>query len=246
MSEKPLLQNYEELVLDPSRSPDGVQLALGMIMSVDGAVTIGGRSSALGGPADHAVLPALRDSADVVLVGATTLRAEGYASIGGSDARQERRRRKKLPPLPRLAVITSSGDLPPDHPVLGSREEPALIFTHAAALERVSERLNQLGYLGVVELALAGENGLDAAALRRWCAEHGLTRVLCEGGPTLAGSLVAQDAVDEVFLTVSPNLVGGGSGRLLAGAEANLRRLRLVWCETVGDEVLLRYERVRR
>ena len=246
MSVGPLPPDYEELVLDPSRSPDGVRLALGMIMSVDGAVTAAGSSSALGGPADHAVLPALHDAADVVLVGAATLRTEGYASIGGSEARRARRTRKRLAPLPRLAVVTASGDLPPDHPLIGSREEPAIVVTHAAALERVSGRLDRLGYLGVAELVVVGEDGLDAEALRRWCAGHGLTRVLCEGGPTLAGSLVAQDAVDEVFLTVSPNLVGDGSGRLLTGAEEHLRGLRLVWCETVGDEVLLRYERVRR
>lgn len=246
MSAAPAPRCYEELLLDPTSSADGVRLALGMIMSVDGAVAVDGRSSALGGPADRAILPALRDAVDLVLVGAATLRAEGYASIGGSDARRAGRLRKRLAPVPRLAVVTASGDLPADHPLLGSREDPALVVTHAAALEQVRGRLAGRGYLGVVELVVAGEDQLDAEALRRWCSGHGLTRMLCEGGPTLAGLLVDQDAVDEVFVTVSPTLVGGSSARLLVGAAEHLRRLRLMWCETVGDEVLLRYERVQR
>jgi riboflavin biosynthesis pyrimidine reductase len=181
-----------------------------------------------------------------VLVGAATLRAEGYERIGGSADRRERRQRKHLAPVPRLAVATATGDLPTDHPLLGAREHPALVVTHAGALERVREGLERRGYLGTVDLVVAGEHDLDATRLRRSLRDRHLTRVVCEGGPTLAGLLVDQDAVDEVFVTVSPNLVGGRSARLLAGAEERLRGLRLVWCEATGDEVLLRYERVRR
>src|SRR6266702_4430564 len=61
------------------------------ISSIDGAATVDGSSGALGGPADHAVFPLLRDLADVILVGAGTVRAENY---GG--ARTDAHRRLRL------------------------------------------------------------------------------------------------------------------------------------------------------
>lgn len=234
---------YEDLLLDPTRSTDGVRIALGMVASVDGAVAIDGRSGGLGGPADRAALPALRDAADVVMVGAATLRAEGYRTIGGSPARRERRLSKRLAALPRLAVVTASGSLPPDHPLLEDREHRALVITHAAALAQVVDGLGRSGYTDSVETIVAGATRLDAGLLRRALRDRGLTRIVCEGGPTLAGTLVEQDAVDEVFLTVAPRLVGGHGATMLHGVSARLRELRLRSCTVVGDEVLLRYER---
>lgn len=246
MKGSPLPEGYVDLVLDPLGSPDGVRLALGMIASVDGAIAHRGRSAALGGVADRAVLTALREAADVVLVGAATLRTEGYEAVGGSEASRERRMRKGLAPVPRLAVVTSTGDLPPNHPLLGGGEPPAIVVTTSASLQRVREQLRGLGYLRTAELVIAGEERLDARRIRDRFLEHDLRRLLCEGGPTLAGQLLDQDAIDEVFVTISPHLIGGEPRGLTSGAEEELRTLRLIWCEMVGDEVLLRYERMRR
>ncbi len=241
-----LPDRYQDLLLDPARSADGVRLALGMISSIDGAIALGPSSGGLGGPADREALPAIRDAADVVMVGATTLRTEGYRTIGGSAERRARRERKNLAPRARLAVVTATGDLPPDHPLLGDRDHRAIVVTLAAAHERVRQGLDRHGYLGTVDVVLAGDTHLEATLLRRGLRELGAPRILCEGGPTLAGVLAEQDAIDEVFLTLAPLLVGGAGGRMLSGAGEHLRMLRLVSSRAVGDELLLHYERDER
>jgi riboflavin biosynthesis pyrimidine reductase len=79
-----------------------------MIVSVDGAASLQGRSGALGGPADKALFATLRSLADVLLVGAGTMRAEGYGPARLSDDARARRRDWGLPPVPPIAVITRS------------------------------------------------------------------------------------------------------------------------------------------
>lgn len=239
------LSAYEELVLDPSASHDGVRLVLGMLSTVDGAIALDGRSHGLGGPADRVALRSLRDACDVILVGAGTVRAEGYGTLGDSEERRQRRRRRGLRPTPRLAVVTATGDLPPGHPLFVDPEEPALVVTLDHTLSEVRGRLERLGYLDHVEVVVAGDRELDATRLRTQLARRGLLRVVCEGGPRLAGVLVQQDAIDEYFVTVAPSVVGGAGGGLLHGADERLRSLRLIWCVVSGDEVLLRYEIAR-
>ena len=72
---------------------------------------------------------------------------------------------------------------------------------------------------------------------------HGLRAVLCEGGPTLNRALLADGVLDELFLTMDPQLVGGDAAlRVLAGERLpEPHRLSLRWILRHGDEVLLRY-----
>src|SRR5580658_1525233 len=77
---------------------------LNMIASVDGAATVDGRSGQLGGPPDKAVFATLRSLADVVMVGAGTMRAEGYGPARLADDARARRRDSGLPPVPPIAA----------------------------------------------------------------------------------------------------------------------------------------------
>jgi riboflavin biosynthesis pyrimidine reductase len=79
-----------------------------------------------------------------------------------------------------------------------------------------------------------------AALIRR-----GLTQMLTEGGPHLFGALAAADAVDELCLTLSPVLAGGGAGRITAGSEHGLHAMHLAHVLTAGDMLMLRYVRSR-
>ena len=75
-------------------------------------------------------------------------------------------------------------------------------------------------------------------------AHRGLDRVLCEGGPSLLGTLQAADAVDELCLTVAPVLVGGEAGRIAQGPPGvHPRRMALVGALQADDALLLRYRR---
>src|SRR6201990_1686790 len=75
---------------------------LNMIVSVDGGTSWGGVSGALGGPADKALFAALRSLADLVLVAAGTMRAEGYGPARLPDAARRVRRARgqsEVPPI---------------------------------------------------------------------------------------------------------------------------------------------------
>jgi len=74
-------------------------------------------------------------------------------------------------------------------------------------------------------------------------AARGLRQVLCEGGPHLFGTLIAADCIDELCLTLSPVLENGGAGRIVAGAAQTTRSMRFGHAISVGDMLMLRYER---
>ncbi|MFI9511182.1 pyrimidine reductase family protein [Nocardia sp. NPDC052566] len=189
------------------------------VASVDGAATSGDVSAGLGTPADKQVFTLLRELAEVILVGAGTVRAENY---GG--ARTDATRRRALHELgigghpdgtpPPIAVLTASANLEPGCRLFTDTDVPPLIVTTAAA---PADRKRQLADAGgrVIE---AGDLAVTPESLLAALGELGLHRVLCEGGPHLFGELLAADAVDELCLTTAPLLVGGTARRISLSA----------------------------
>src|SRR5436190_20702522 len=92
-------------------------IALNMVASVDGATTIDGRVGRLTGPADQALLRRLREEADAVLVGAATVRAEGYSRLLRPESR-ERRAAARGAAEPPLAIVSRDANLGPGSPAL--------------------------------------------------------------------------------------------------------------------------------
>jgi riboflavin-specific deaminase-like protein len=200
------------------------------VASADGAVSVGGRSAGLGSPADRRVFLLLRELAEVVLVGAGTVRAEDYRG-----ARRATRGRDTPPPI---AVVTGSALLDPASRLFTDTHVPPIVLTLASAPPERRERLAAAGG-DVVALDRLTPDLVLAELARR-----GLHRVLCEGGPTLHGELVAADAVDELCLSVAPLLVGGTAGRIAVGPEGgHPRPLELADVLHEDDVLLLRYRR---
>jgi riboflavin biosynthesis pyrimidine reductase len=167
------------------------------VASADGAATLDDRSAGLSGPADKRVFRVLRAVSDVVLVGAGTARAEGYGPVRVPPEHQEWRRAQGLPPAPALAVVSRSLDLDPSTPMFTAATARPLVLTGEEAPARRQQALS-----AVAEVI----TGDTAAAWIARLAERGLTHVLCEGGPRLFASLLAEDLVDELCLTVAPIL----------------------------------------
>lgn len=202
------------------------------VSSADGAVTVDGRSGGLGDDADRTVFGLLRELADVLLVGAGTVRAEDYRG-----ARRPTRGRTTPPPI---AVVTASGDLDPGSRLLTDTRVPPIVLTTAQA---PADRRARLAAAGADVVALPD---LDPPTLLAELGRRGLHRVLCEGGPVLHGALLAADAVDELCLTVAPLLAGGTAGRIATGPDGPApRRMALVSALHVQDTLLLRYRRSR-
>jgi riboflavin biosynthesis pyrimidine reductase len=216
----PLVVTPAEAYADPSRGPhDGRPWVLSnFIASLDGATTVDGRSGRLGGDGDRAVFRALRDLADVVLVGAGTARAERY----GPPRR----------PGQRIAVVTARGDLTGLDPLMSSGAAIVVAPEDGPALPK--------GTLVV----RAGRGTVDvAAALAQLATLDALDAldalvVLAEGGPRLHGHLLAAGCVDELCVTVAPFAVGGDSARLAHGLPLGPTPLRLVHV-LVDDEGFL-------
>lgn len=225
----------------PAAGERRARVSLGMVTSADGAAAVGGVSGPLGGAADRVAFGRLRAACDAVVVGAGTVRAEDYAAPTGDAARRAERTAAGLAPIPTLVVVSGRLDLPADHRVFSSPAARVVVVTHAEAPTDRRAALSE-----VAEVVTIGDHAVDLPALVGWCHEEGLDAVLCEGGPALAGAFAAADLVDELFVTVSPTLVGGHASRLVVGPELDPPTdLDLVGLQRHHAEVLLRY-RVRR
>ena len=88
-----------------------------------------------------------------------------------------------------------------------------------------------------------GGEWTDPADLLGGLREEGVRAVMCEGGPTLHGSLQAGGLVDELFLTVAPKLSGGEGPRIVEGLLSEVVGLELAWLLEEDGELFARYRR---
>ncbi len=214
--------------------PDGRWVVLGMVGALDGGATVDGRSEALGGEGDLAGFRALRSLVDVVLVGAGTVRAEGYGPARPRAV--ERRRARGQADTPTIAVVTGSGDLDPDARLFRDPGTTPLVLTTTGGAATARERLGARA-----EVLEAGDERVDLARSLDLLAARGLERVAAEGGPGLAAQLLAAGLVDELLLTLAPTLVGDAGPSIVAGALDTPVDLVLHELRVHGSELLLRY-----
>jgi riboflavin biosynthesis pyrimidine reductase len=231
--------------LDSSELPDlygypadhhGVWLRANFIASLDGGATFGGKSGRLGGSGDRAVFSLLRELADVILVGAGTVRAEGYAGARPALAQRGRRQARGQSEVPQLAIVTRSGHLERDMPVFTRTEVAPLVCTCAAAADQTRRTLS--GLADVIDCSIGDPGEVDAAAMLATLADRGLNRVLTEGGPMLFSSFVERNLLDELCLTIAPSLVGGQAGRIATGPGQVLTAMRRAHILTDEDGYL--------
>lgn len=232
----------------PTAKPDtGIaHVRVNFISSADGSVTLDGRSGGLGGENDRILMRVLRSESDVVLVGAGTVRAEGYGGLNMPPEHVAYRRGLGLftgstSDAPRVAIVSGSLDLTPDMSVFQKSEVRPLVFTHGKADTAKRAALSQ-----VADVVTCGNAEVDLAEALHTLASLGYPRVLCEGGPTLFGSLLEQDLVDEVCLTVSPLFVAGQGSRIARSLVA--RPLQFEVSNLLQDNesfLFVRYSRAR-
>ena len=192
-------------------------LRINFVSSLDGARTVEGSSGGLGTPADKRVFGVLRELTDVVLVGAGTARTEDYGGARTNETRREWRLAHGLAAVPPIAVVSASAKIDPASRLLTDTSVPPLVLTTSNADADNKRRLAEAGAT-VLEL---GADTVGTDAIVETLDDLGLRRVLCEGGPTLFGQLIADEAVDELCLTVSPLLIGGSAGRIAVSPNAS-------------------------
>jgi riboflavin biosynthesis pyrimidine reductase len=200
------------------------------VSTLDGAATgDDGRSGSINTGADRDVFALLRALSDVVLVGAGTARAEGYQRATVRAPWSQLRDGRSAHPA--TAVFSRTGDVPPR--LAQTREnsgEVLLVTCERAGSESIDRARSSLGEDQVI---VQGDESVDLSAALDALATRGLQRHLCEGGPHLMRDLTASGRLDELCLTIAPNLVAGDHPRITAGSTvtANLTPRLLIESE---------------
>ncbi|HSE07435.1 MAG TPA: pyrimidine reductase family protein [Nocardioidaceae bacterium] len=214
-------------------------LRVNMVSSIDGAATLEGRVGTLTGPSDQRLLLLLRALADVLIVGAGTIRAEGYGPLTVAPGLMPLREQAGQGPAPRLVVPTRSLDLDLGSAAFTEAVEPPLVVTTGRA---TPDRVRQAE--AVAEVVVLGDDAVDLTAMVALLLDRGARRLLCEGGPGLLAGLLAEDLVDEVCLALAPVTTCGSETRITAGpALTEPQRLRLAQVAERDDYLFLRYTR---
>lgn len=173
------------------------------VASVDGRATVDGQSGGLGDDGDKALFRALREGVDAVMAGTGTLRTERYGRLLKNPEARERRLAKGLSAEPLAVTVTRSGALPLDIPLFAEPEARVIVFSGA--------EIDTSGALAELEVVrLEANEPMFSRALRHLRAMHGVATLLCEGGPRVFAELAREAVADQLFLTLSPTLVGGG------------------------------------
>ena len=207
-----------------------------MAMTVDGKITSAARERpAFASREDRRRMDQLRASADALLVAAGTARADNPAW----HVRTETERRG---PAPHRLLVSGSCMIPDDSRFFNTEHGgKSIVATTESADASAVQRLQQRD----VELWKLGERRVDLAALLSRCKREGIERILVEGGGELNWQLFNGGHVDELYVTITPRLLGGRTApTLLEGdgwAMAQQQRLRLVDVSRVDDEMFCRY-----
>ena len=216
-----------------------------MATSLDGAVSgADGRSASVSGDADKQVFRVLRGLADVVLVGAGTARTEGYGPARPHPLLAAARREKGRREAAVVVQVTRSGSVQAGR---GMFDTPgaALVAMPAGDDEAQARAVAVAGEDAVLLAGHVERGGTDLADLLDSLAGRGLTRVLCEGGPTLLGALAGADLLDELCLTPSPVVVAGDGARPVLGDAVDPRGYDLRGLVRADSTLMARWVRAR-
>lgn len=194
------------------------------IASLDGGATVGGTTGGLGGPGDRALFNLLRALADVIVVGAGTVRTESYGGARLTVAERQHRQARGQSEVPQIAIVTESGRFDRDMPVFTRTEVPPLVLTCTAATDATRRHL--AGLADVIDCSGQDPGRVDESAVVAAAGARGLYRVLTEGGPTLLSSFIEGELLDELCLTIAPCVVGGLGPRITTGPGQVLTRMR--------------------
>jgi riboflavin biosynthesis pyrimidine reductase len=236
---------------------DRPTIVANFVSTLDGVVSYNTPGAAGGGEIsgffepDRFVMGLLRSLADVVLIGAGTLRAApahrwipSHVNRASGASFAELRGRLGLADQPLTAVVTASGQVDLAHPGLSDPDIQVLIIT----TDRGATRLARQSMPAHVEIVSLGAEQVDAQSIIELTARRGARLVVCEGGPHVLGQLLSAQLIDEVFLTIAPQIAGRSpaSPRLALVEGVAYDVAQAPWFELVdlrrsGDHLFNRY-----
>jgi riboflavin-specific deaminase-like protein len=214
------------------RSPDDRRpyVCLNMVTSIDGHARIDGRSGGLSSQGDRELFHRLRSLPDAVMAGAGTVRTERYGRPVRDAELVAARVARGLAPQPLMVIPSNSLRLDPELPLLADRESRVVILTSGSG--ELPPCAAEVDYVRAVGIAQQLEE------LRR---RLEIGSIVCEGGPTLNAALLADALVDELFVSISPLLVGSLDSLTLVKGPAPPVELELVGLLESASHLHARY-----
>jgi len=184
---------------------------------------------------------ALRARGDAVLIGASNLRADNPDLAIPADERAARAARGEAEPL-RIVVTGAGAGVVPEMRMFDPGRGGRSIVVHTARMPADARaRLSP-----VAEMVELGAETVAMPDLLAWLTARGLRTVVCEGGGELAAQFFSARAVDELYLTLVPRVLGGSRAPTLAGGPGlpldAVPDGRLASLERIDDDLFLRYE----
>jgi riboflavin-specific deaminase-like protein len=218
-------------------------LYVNMAMTADGKIATANREiSSFGSAADKRHLLELRSSADAVMAGARTVDLNPVNLGPGGPAWRKKRVRSGLREYNVRVIVSRTGSINLQAEIFRHRFSPIVVLTTQAAGRARLEALEKCA-----EAWVCGEREIDfRKALERLKEDHGVNRLLCEGGGELNDALFRAGLVHELHLTICPLVFGGRNAPTIADGkgreflrEASLLELRQV--RRVGAELFTVY-----
>jgi riboflavin-specific deaminase-like protein len=217
------------------------KVSVNMAVSVDGRITTHRREHfALGSEHDRRLMDELRVKADAVIVGAGTVRHDGFPMIIRYDDLRARRQKHKGTPHPVNVILTHGLDLPIGARVFSTDDTHRIIFTTREAPAARVKRFSK-----VAEVVVLPGKSLSPRSIVSQLNRRGMKSLLLEGGGEVHFAFAKAGLVERLYVTLTPRLIGGqGAPSLLDGGgflRRNHLKLKLESLRRRGDEVFLRY-----
>jgi len=222
-----------------------VHVSVNMAISLDGRISTRRREQiVLGTHHDRRLMDVLRARCDAVVVGAGTVRHDGFPILVRDPAVRARRVARGKPPHPVNVILSRTLDLPVSRPIFRRADTERVVFTTRQATAR-----RVASFRALADVVVLPRQSLSPHAVLDVLAARGLRRVLVEGGGEIHWAFARADCVDEIYVTLTPRLIGGAGAPSLLDGKGFLRdehrRLKLLSCRRVGDELFLRYRVLR-
>lgn len=212
-----------------------------MAVSVDGRITTRAREHfALGSENDRRLMDELRARADAVIVGAGTVRHDGWPMVIRYPDLRALRTRRRLPPHPVNVVLSRALDLPIRSRFFQSRDTERIVFTTRQAPAARVKR-----FQSVADVVVLPGRTLSPNRIVEQLRTRGLRTLLLEGGGEIHFAFAKAGLVDRLYVTITPRLIGGSDAPSLLDGRGFLKsehlHLHLESLRRRGDEVFLRY-----
>ena len=216
-------------------------IVMNVAMSVDGKIsTVLRERLRFSSPEDWALMDEIRAQADAILVGARTIRAEDPPVRIKSREYREARRSRGQSPHPLSIILSRSLDLPLDGRYFRNQHVSRLIVTTEDVMQDAIQRV-----AAHTEICQIGHGSVDIEELCAHLKTRGVDRLLVEGGGDVNMAFLRENLMDEIYVTVSPVVIGGSNAPTPVDGEGftadHLPALALIDHRRVGDEIFLHY-----